>query len=170
MTSVVWYHSCLYLNCMALKRSANPNEADRKILSQLKDVIICAVFLVTYAKNIPLMISYYLYISNTYGLNIPIDWKQVRIWWKFLVLYKLINENLRVRMLVFLTIYQKQIILPDKKWELEKWVKITSLVTKTQVRLPIAQKARTQEMSFDWKGIWALFRRLPAWGRRRTLV
>lgn len=47
---------------------------------------------------------------------------------------------------------------------------MTSLVTKTQVWPPIAQKASAQDVSFDWKGICALFRRLATWGRRQTLV
>ena len=38
------------------------------------------------------------------------------------------------------------------------------LVTETQVWLTISQKANIQEMSFDWKGIRALFRRLATWG------
>lgn len=43
------------------------------------------------------------------------------------------------------------------------------VVTEPQVQLLIAQKANTQEMSFDWKGIWTLFRRLATGEEDRLL-
>lgn len=42
-------------------------------------------------------------------------------------------------------------------------------VTDTQVWLPITQQVNTQEMSFEWKGIIALFRRLIIWGEGELL-
>ena len=45
----------------------------------------------------------------------------------------------------------------------DMWI-YSSYCYQTQVWLSLAWEANTQEMSFDWKGTSALFRRLATWG------
>lgn len=54
--------------------------------------------------------------------------------------------------------------------EMQLRAKLTcGTIAKTQVWLPSAQKTNTQETSFEWKGIGALFKSLATWEEGRLL-